>query len=616
MAKKRHVNLPIDKRLFQSPKNSLAIISNLKGLSFSGFKKEIRKAYKHPITKAYILGKHRPKSYAELRESRTSFFSNNLEGEIAWVLESILLSKNEIQNFLKLERDLQKELLLGNNQDAEKLLDKIDGNICFSYWGLEIRYSLTEKLHGTEGNWKFANLTNASSTNSFTLFFNQIFSKKSEQGVSCSDYHRSLNNEIRSASQYDFEYLNYKLSYHLISDYKQYPFLIYADSSSSIIDRYIALLNLLAELLSSSDSIIQQVAIDTLEELSEIEDNRINRLKEFCGIKEVTIESSKYIQILEQYSSGNYEKCISEIPIILSESPNLVELWEIYVKSLIESAKPFIPTNISKYFDELLRKLFVAYSIEDESVQKADELLKIIISTPNLSFSKQLLTLISSTLGIYSQKNVIQNNISFHSIYPNPLILLLSDNVKCESSFENLTTSGCVKLIAGYTVDEKELSSVISKFKFRLYQLRRAFKQKNFDECIRLGTKFNLENIRNNSFIEEITFVLFHSYANTDNFDEAIGLYISSYFNNKNLTKRITTATLLGTIIERNYPISGHIDSALFFHLNNLDNYHCFVSIEMWLESLNVKKPSETDVPIDEIDLKKTLIYSRTRLFH
>jgi hypothetical protein len=445
MAKKRHVNLPIDKRLFQSPKNSLAIISNLKGLSFSGFKKEIRKAYKHPITKAYILGKHRPKSYAELRESRTSFFSNNLEGEIAWVLESILLSKNEIQNFLKLERDLQKELLLGNNQDAEKLLDKIDGNICFSYWGLEIRYSLTEKLHGTEGNWKFANLTNASSTNSFTLFFNQIFSKKSEQGVSCSDYHRSLNNEIRSASQYDFEYLNYKLSYHLISDYKQYPFLIYADSSSSIIDRYIALLNLLAELLSSSDSIIQQVAIDTLEELSEIEDNRINRLKEFCGIKEVTIESSKYIQILEQYSSGNYEKCISEIPIILSESPNLVELWEIYVKSLIESAKPFIPTNISEHFDELLRKLFVAYSIEDESVQKADELLKIIISTPNLSFSKQLLTLISSTLGIYSQKNVIQNNISFHSIYPNPLILLLSDNVKCESSFENLTTSGCVK---------------------------------------------------------------------------------------------------------------------------------------------------------------------------
>ena len=508
---------------------------------------------------------------------------------------------------MKLERDLQKELLLGNNQNAEKLLDEIDENICFSYWGLEIRYSITEKLHGTEGNWKFANLTNASSTNSYTLFFNQIFSKKSEQGVSSSDYHRSLNNEIRSASQYDFEYLNYKLSYHLISDYKQYPFLIYADSSSSIIDRYIALLNLLAELLSSSESVIQQVAIDTLKGLSEIEDDRINRLKEFCGIKEVTIESSEYIEILEQYSGGNYEKCISKIPIILSESPNLVELWEIYVKSLIESAKSFIPTNISENFDELLRKLFVAYSIENESIQKAEELLKIIILTPNFSFSKQLLALISSTLGIYSQKNVIQNNISFHSIYPNPITLLLSDNVKCEPSFEKLTTSVCVKLIAGHAVDEKELSTVISKFKFNLYQLRRAFKQKNFDECIRIGTKFNLEKIRNNSFVEEIIFVLFHSYANTDQFDEAIRLYISNYFKNKNLIKRINTATLLETIIERNYPISGHVDSALFFHLNNLDNYHCFVSIEMWLEFLNVNKPSETSIPIDESDLKKHL---------
>jgi len=607
MAKKRHANLPIDKRLFQSPKKSLAIISSLKDLSFSGFKKEISKAYKHPITKTYILGKHRPKSYAELRESRTSFFSNNLEGEIAWVLESILLSKNEIQNFLKLERDLQKELLLGNNQNAEKLLDEIDENVCFSYWGLEIRYSITEKLHGTEGNWKFANLTNASSTNSYTLLFNQIFSKKSEQGVSSSDYHRSLNNEIRSASQYDFEYLNYKLSYHLISDYKQYPFLIYADSSSSIIDRYIALLNLIAELLSSNESSTRQVAVDTLKELSKIDDYRIQRLKEFCGIKEITIESLKYIEILEQYSVGNYEKCIFEIPIILSETPNLVELWEIYVKSLIESAKQFIPTNISEHFDELLRKLYITYSIENESVQKAEELLKISIATPNFSFSKQLLALISSALGIYSQKNVIHNNVCFHSIYSNPLILLQSDNTKCETSFEKLTTSVCVKFIAGHPVDEKELQSVISKFKFNLYQLRRAFKQKNFDQCIRIGTKFNLEKIRNNIFTEEIIFVLFHSYASTDQFDEAIRLYISCYFKNKNLIKRINTATLLETIIERNYPISGHVDSALFFHLNNLDNYHCFVSIEMWLESLNVKKPSETDVPNDENDLKKYL---------
>src|SRR5690554_4363128 len=126
MTKKSQNNLPIDKRLFQSPNDKLAILSSLKNLSFTGFKREIKKAYKHPITKALILGKNRPRSYTELRESRTSYFSNNLEGEIAWVLESILLSKNEIQDFLKLESDLQKELLIGNNQHAEKLLDEID----------------------------------------------------------------------------------------------------------------------------------------------------------------------------------------------------------------------------------------------------------------------------------------------------------------------------------------------------------------------------------------------------------------------------------------------------------------------------------------------------------
>ncbi|MBS3993791.1 MAG: hypothetical protein KGZ87_08745 [Bacteroidetes bacterium] len=608
MIKKKSQNkLPIEKRLFQSTKDNLALISSLKNLSFTGFKKEIKKAYKHPITKAFILGKHKPKSYNELRESRTSYFSDNLEGEIAWVLESILLSTTEIQEFLKLEKDLQKEILIGNISDAAKILDEIEENICVSYWGLEIRYFIIEKLHGTEGNWKFANQTNSSSSNSYTLFFNQIFSKKVEAGVSCSDYHRALHNEIRSANHYDFEYLNYKLSYHLISNYTHYPFLIYADSSSSIIDRYIALLNLLAELLSSNDSSARQIAVQTLNQLSEIDDNRIHRLNEFCGIKEVKIESLKYIEILELYSIGNYEKCVSEIPNILFETPNLVELWEIYVKSLIESGKQFISTNISEHFDELLRKLYISYSIENESVQKAEELLKIIIATPNFSFSKQLLTLVGSTIGIYSQKNVIHNNLCFHSTYSNPFILLQSENTKCEPSFEKLTTSICVKLMAGDSVDEKELQSVISKFKFNLYLLRRAFKRKEFDQCIKIGIKFNLEKIRNNIFIEEIVFILFHSYASTDQFDEAIRLYISCYFKNKNLIKRMNTAPLLQTIIEKNYPISGHVDSALFFHLNNLDNYHCFVSIEMWLESQKVNKPSEIDLPKDQNDLEKYL---------
>lgn len=607
MTKKNKNILSIEKRLFQSNSDKLAILSSLKNLSLADFKKEIKKAYKHPITKAFILGKSRPSSYNELRESRISYFSNNLEGEIAWILEGILMSKKEIQDFLKLESEIQKELLLGNNQAAEKLLLDVEHKICFSYWGLELRYYLTEKLQSTEGNWKFANEINSKISNSYTLFFNQIFSKKAEVGVSCSDYHRTLNNEIRSASYHDYEYLNYKLSYHLISDYTQYPFLIYADSSSSIIDRYIALINLLAELISSNDFNSYQIATNTLRELSEINDIRIQRLKEFSGIKEVTIESINYIEILEQYSLGNYQKCITEIPIILSKKPNLVELWEIYVKSLIESAKQFIPTNISEHFDEILRNLYVVYSIENESVQKAEELLKFIIATSNFSFSKQLLALISSTLGYYSEKNVINNNLCFHSFFSNPLILLQSEKVICEPSFDKLTTSACVKLISGQSNDEVKLQAKLSKFKFNLYQLRGTFKKRDFYQCINLGTKFNLETIRNNIFIEEIVFILFHSYSSTEQFDYAIQLYIACYFKNKNLIKRINTAPLIQTIIDRNYPISGHIDTALFFHLNNLDNYHCFVSLEMWLESLNISKPSEIDLPSDESELRKYL---------
>lgn len=598
-------SLPIDKRLFREKNNQLTILSRVKNNTLSDFQKEIKKAYKHPITKAYILGKHKPKSYSELRESRPSYFSNNLEGEIAWILEGIKMCKNDLKRFIQLEKKVQDAILIGDNLRAKEILDEIDNSVCFSYWSLEVRYFLIEKLEGTEGNWKFSSQINNSTTNSYTLLFNQILSKKVEQGVSCSDYHRSFHNEIRTAGLHDFEYLNFKLAYHLLRDYNQYTFLIYADSPSSIIDRYISLLNIIAELLSTDEEENISIAQKVIKELVLFEDDRVERFMEYCGLKEISYVDNEYYRILENYTIGKYKECINDIPKILEISPTLIELWEIYVKSLTESSSKYVPTNISEHLDDLIKKLYVTYTIEDDSIQKADELLKFILSLPSFSFSKQLLSLIGTSLGVISKKNVVNNNLCFHSKITNPIILLQSKWVHCDIEFENLITSQCIKLIAGHKVDEKIVQTKISEFKFNLYQLRKAYKKNDYNVCIQIGESFEIETIRNNIFIEEIIYVLFQSYYQTNRFDDAIQIFVSSYFKNKNLVNKIDPSFLIDTIIDLNYPIKGSVDSAIFFNLNNLDNYHCFVSIEMWLESLDIDRPSEIKLPDSETELTK-----------
>ncbi len=607
MGKYNKNSLSIDKRLFQGGQNKLAILSELKDNSLSGFKKEVKKARRHPITNALILGKSKPKSYKELRESRPSFFSGNLEGEIAWLLESISLSKSELNAYIQLELQLEKEILFAKFENAQRLLDQIENEICFSYWGLELRYFLIEEMSGTEENWKYNGMVNSEVKNSYTLFFNQILSKRAEKGVSASDYQRSFSNEIRMASPHDFEYLSYKLSYHSIPDYNNYAFSIYADSSSSIIDRYISLLNILTELVSSKKEEYVHLAINVLEEIADINDVRLNRIREFCGTKVIDVDSENYIQVLENYTLGKYELCISEIPKILATSPGLVELWDIYVKSLIESKESFVETKVSTFLDVIIHKLYVTYSIVDESYQEAEELLKLVIMIPDLSFTKQLLALISSTLGLYSNKEIFINNFCIHSNYSNPLTLLQSDKCKTSQEYSGLLTSSCIKFMAGKIVDQQVLEKNISKFKFDLYQLRRSFRQKDFEECIKVGERFNLDKIRNNIFIEEIIFMMFHAYGNNGQLDKAIELYVSSYFENKNFIRRINASRMIEEIVKRNYPLEPSIDGAIFFNLNNLDSYHCFVTLEMWLESNGVQKPSDVQLPSGEINMMKHL---------
>lgn len=599
--------IDIDKLLFQSKTDKISLLSNLKNLNLNEFKKEIKKAYKHPFTKSCVLGSPKPDSYQKLRNTRLVYFSNNLEGEIAWILESIKHYNKEINKFVEYEKKIEKEILLGNNKIAGEILDKINKDICYSYWGLEIHYYIIEKTDGTEGNWKFSAELNSKITNTYTLFFNHILSKKAEQGMSCSDYHRSLQNDIRLLNNYDFEYLNYKLSYHILKDYSQYPFFIYADSSSSIIDRYLSLIGIITELASSKDESHNELAKNIITELGDIIDPKLERLKEYTGLKEANIESCTSIEIIENYTLGEYEKCINKIPNFLIENPNNIELWDIYTKSIIEKGNKFIFPNVSEYYDNLIYKLYETYLITENSIQKAEELLKLVITIPNLPFTKQLLTLISSTLSIYSKKNIILNNLYFYAKTSNPIIFLISKKEQASLEFENLHSSQSIKLIAGKKYKKNLLKTDLPTFKYKLYKFRRHFQRNNNKKCIELGETFDIEKINGNIFKEEIIYKLFHSHTKHNNLNEAINLYVSAYFSNPNIIKIINTSNLIDKIIDSNYTIKGSIESAIFFTINNLDNYHCFVSIEMWLESVNTNKPSEIKLPTKPEDLRKHL---------
>lgn len=605
MPKTKNVGLSIDKKLFNSSFNQVEELSRLKLGTYTKFQKEIKKAYRHPITKHVVNGKLKPKSYSELRNTKQSFFTNNLEGEIAWLVESIKKHSTIVNNFLSYENEIQDLILDGKFNEGHEKLHKLNNTICYSKWGLGLEYFFTEEIEGTEGNWKLKNRINKKCENPIILFFNQVLSKRAEKNISILDFSRSFTNEIRNVPRMELEYLNFKIAYHLLQDYEQYAFIIHADSNLSIIDRYLSLLNILTELVSSENQEYFGLIENILEDLKNINDVRLCRLGEYVGIEKLSIENKVVFEILESYSAGKYGYCISEIQKVLKFHKTNIELWDIYLKSLIESNQAFQNIEFSKFLNELMYDLYQVYLVNDSSKEKAENLLKLASTLPDLSFSKQLTALVVDRIGLISNKNIFNNAFCINSKISNPLMVLHSNRIVMTTDFEELLTYKCIGFISGKEEDENILQTEILDFKERLYQLRRAYGTNDYQKCVDLYKNSEYKELKNNLYIEEIVFIVYNSLYHLERHDQAIDLYVDNYFFNKNLLNRIDSMKLIEKIISENYTMSGSINSAIFFTLENLDTYYHFVAVEMWLESIDLDLPSKIDLNKYEADIDK-----------
>lgn len=607
MPKTRNKGLSIDKKLFNSSFNQIEELSRLKVGSYNTFQKEIKKAYKHPITKHILKGKLRPTSYSDLRNSKQSFYSNNLDGEIAWLVESIKGNAKILNIFFSYENEIQDLILDGKFNEGREKLHELNETVCYSFWGLSLEYFFVEEIEGTEGNWKLKNRINKICENPIILFFNQVLSKRAEKNISILDFSRSFTNDIRNVPKLELEYLNFKIAYHLLQDYEEYAFIAHADSNLSLIDRYLTLVNILTELISSRNQGNLELVENILEDLKVVDDFRLRRILEYVGKKELSIQNKKVFNVLENYSSGNYATCISAIPEILKNHKANTELWDIYLKSLIESNQPYQNIKFSKFLDEILFDLYKVYLVSVNSKEKAENLLKVASSLPNLSFSKQLTALVVDRIGLVSHKNIFNNAFCINSQIPNPLMVLHSDNTVVNKEFKELLTYKCVNFISGKENDENILKSEIIDFKVRLYQLRRAYGANDYEKCVNLYKKEEYKQLKNNLYVEEIVYIIYNSLIHLERHDEAINLYVDNYFLNKNLLNRIDSRKLIEKIISENYSMSGSINSAIFFALENLDNYYHFVAVEMWIESMGLELPSEINLNKYKSDLDKYL---------
>ncbi|WP_417354440.1 hypothetical protein [Flavobacterium sp.] len=591
------------------------VLDKIKKLNYKEASKKIQQASKHPLVKSLLYGKKfsLPNTIDDLRNGRKFPNSDNLEGELAWLVQSIIHFSEEINAFLDLEKEFQKMIILDRFIDAEKILNKIDSSICVSFWSLENRFSLIEKKDGTEKNWEFLELINKKIKSPYTLLFSPFYSKKSEIETTILQYKRDFEILLNNLSPDEGQYILFKLGYLYQKEYTELSSIVNNENLSSVIDRYILLLEVLVEI--SNIDIYRELLSLVIQDLenNNIKDQRIKRIIEFNAFDDRVIEdfNEDIMNMFDIYSRGEYETCYNNCIKLISQYPDSIEIYEILIRCILELDNDFKKTEISQTVDDILLNFYLLQRKDIDFYSARDNLLKIYILFPRLDFYKQILSL-TNMLTESEHKKVVEGYYFAYSRFSNPQVLLYS-NLQDKLKFreEDLEKYLAIKINYALAKDKLDIlkNQNIPDFKMNVYKARIGYYHPEKADISFLKKILEQGDLKP-YLIEEITICLFKAYLKDHKTDEIISLIVDSYFINRFLIERINTKQLATYIIESNYEIAeASIDLPLFFYIEKIDSYFLYATLEQYLNTQNIEKPSE--MLLDSYDSKKIFLLSK-----
>lgn len=611
-------------QLYHPKTNKFGLFASLKlDSTIEGFIKVINASLSHPITKAIIYSNPLPKEYNEIRKSRLVQPTSNLEGEIAWNLYAISNYTQTINDFILLKLEFENSILLNEFEKAEFLLNKIEKEICKSVWSIENRFLLKELKYGSDANWTELSDVSKIVSDWLLLFLVEQFSKRAESKISYLRYKDLFSSQIETIPYERLaEYFCFRLNYLGYTGFTNFPFFLAIESNSSIIDRYLTLIDVISEIvITQKKDALDKSIIKTLVHLSSIiQDSRVEQLLALTdpSLYRIQEKSDHFLRLIDYFTKGEYNRSIELAKEMLPVYPSSIEIYEIYIKSYIESGLNFQSTGISEIIDQTLQKLNHIFRHSENLYNSSTELYKSALAMYSSSWGKQLYCLVAQqTSKKFEQK---LNKLHFiNSGFNNPRILdseeikTLSDSTLVgffNSSFpSNKGVKVNTSILLGDITALNDDTEIIFPRK-HLYILRALKKAERFSELKEHCLEFLKSDSLPPSTIEEIIYHLFYSYFNLKDFKEALVLYVQNSVLEKSLVQRIDEQELLQIFTKLDQSnLFSLIDLPIFFNLSSNDTYEQYVAYDNFMVANNLEKPSDIFLVRDSFDETKYIYF-------
>lgn len=601
--------------------------------------------------KKLLFGNPLPNSYEGLGNTDIfPFFKENtkqqiiipsFQSEVNWTLICIRKYTYQINLFLTYKKIYERELLLGNYQEANKYLDKIENEVCFSLWTLENRFLLKEMSNSSIDSKEFLNEFNKiNQSKTYTKFLAHFLSIKSEKSLSINRYFSDLQlnfnhfkGELRNKH---IDYFRFKLSYLNSIIYKHYQSILLIDFGHSIIDRYLSLVGVFTNILTLTNhakrneditSKISYISNRLNYLLRKVNDPILYKLKLFSSEKLFpafdTENSKEEINVIDKYTIGLYQEAEVGLKDLLLNKPNQFDLYVLYAKTLIYQKKDFQSIrNPRSIQNSILENVFKVISATDSRHQAGHNLLNIANNISSSVLSYGIMDFVYFQTEGKKERDLL-SRLSYN--YANPIISEIYPNDESKLNYLNLLQS---KFPDSTTIEffKSKLEGIdslkifedkIPEAKFKTEYAKKLQLNEQYEDASQIWEEL-INSYSDTTPIWEVAIRnLYICYENLDLYDECIKLYVDSFIQNPFIVEQIETESLQLKITKNAFKnVSINIDLPIFFTVIGADETETHIAFEQFNMSLNADKPSSLLSKFNDYEKNKILFYLKFTCSH
>lgn len=290
----------------------------------------------------FVISKPIANEHKELSHYQVYIDNNDFKKELAWCSRFLIDYNEEIQDFLKLEKEYEKNLFLGHYHVALDILKKIDETVSVSAWSVQQRLFVAELQKGFKAN-KDVLSDIISDDNSILLnFFANYTSIRIEKNISPNQYTSFVDEYIKQLEVDQLKnYVYYKVDFFRKFKYATASSILVYDGTLSIIDRYKSFI-CCAQLALCDDDVPDTFQIQLKEIIRQLNKliNDIDLIL-LSSLDDGVIEDvdNDFLTLLDSYSVGNYDESLFYSKEYLLGKPTCFPALLIYVKSLAHLKK-------------------------------------------------------------------------------------------------------------------------------------------------------------------------------------------------------------------------------------------------------------------------------------